>query len=62
MIPSLKAIWRNITKSKTLDQEMDEEVRNYVEMVASENMRAGGAAERVYREARIAAGGVEQVK
>jgi len=62
LIPRLKAIWRNITKWEALDQELDEEVRNYVEMVASENMRAGMAPQQAYREARIAVGSVEQVK
>ena len=62
MIPRLKAIWRNLTKWETLDQELDEEVRTYVEMVASENMRTGMASEQAYREARITVGGVEQVK
>ncbi len=62
MISRLKAIWRNITRWEALDQELDDEVQSYVEMVASENVRAGMAPEQAYREARIAAGGLEQVK
>ena len=62
MISQLKAMWRNLTKWRALDQELDEEVRSYVEMVASENVRTGMAPEQAYREALIAAGGLEQVK
>ena len=62
MISRLKSFWRNITKWEALDQELHEEVRSYVEMVASEKVRTGMAPEQAYREARIAAGGLEQVK
>ena len=62
MIPRVKAIWRNITRWERLDQELDEEVRSYLEMAASEKMRDGMPPEQAYREARIALGGLEQVK
>jgi predicted permease len=62
LIPYLKALWRNITRGKRLDHELDEEVRGYLDMAAAENVRCGMAPEEAYREARLALGGVEQVK
>ncbi len=45
----------------TLDRELDEELRGFVEMVAEEKMRRGVDRDEAYRQARIELGGVTQV-
>lgn len=62
MIPYLRAFWRNLTRRRTLDQDLDDEIRSYVEMSAQENLRSGMPSDQAHREARLAIGGVEQVK
>jgi hypothetical protein len=62
LIPYLRAFWRNLTRRRTLDKDLDDEIRSYVEMSAEENVGSGMPADRAYRDARLAIGGVEQVK
>ncbi|MGC2404227.1 MAG: ABC transporter permease, partial [Acidobacteriaceae bacterium] len=62
MIDHLRAFWRNIFKRKTANEDLDEEVRSYLEMTAAEKVRCGMAPEAALREARKELGGVEQVK
>ena len=45
-----------------LDAELDEELQTHLEMLAEENMRGGMLAEEARRAARMALGGVEQIK
>src|SRR5215472_15261662 len=58
----LKNALKNWTKRRKVSAELDEEVRGYVGMVADEKIRCGVEARRAHREARMEAGGVEQVK
>jgi hypothetical protein len=58
----LKNSTRNLFGKHRADQDLDNEVRAYVEMVAEEKMNAGMNPEEAQRAARIEAGGVEQVK
>lgn len=58
----LKNTLRNLTKSRKVSAELDEEVRGYVEMLADEKIRGGVDARRAQREAKMETGGVEQVK
>lgn len=62
MIPYLRAFWRNLTRRRTLDQDLDDEIRSYVEMGAEENLGLGMSSDQAHRQARLALGGVEQVK
>ena len=63
MIPYLKAFGRNLARRRTLDQDyLDDEIRSYVEMSAEESLGLGMSSDQTQRQARIAIGGVEQVK
>ena len=62
LIPYLRAFWRNLTRRRSLDQDLDDEICSYVEMSAEENVGSGMPAGQARREARLAIGGVEQVK
>jgi len=53
---------RNLWRKRRADTELDEEVREYVEMLADEKIRSGLNARQAYREAKMEVGGVEQVK
>lgn len=58
----LNAFWRALTAPGRLDREIDAEVRGYYEELVEHYERAGLTPEAARREARIRAGGVEQVK
>jgi putative ABC transport system permease protein len=53
---------REIFAKRRLNAELDEELETHLEMLTDENMQRGMPAEEARREARIALGGVEQVK
>jgi putative ABC transport system permease protein len=58
----IRSLARNLFRGKVVDRDLDEELRGYVDMVADEKIAAGLAPEQARREARIALGGVTQVK
>jgi putative ABC transport system permease protein len=62
MMNHLRALWRNLFKRATTNEELDDEVRAYLEMTAAEKVRCGMPPEAALREARNELGGVEQVK
>ncbi len=62
MITRLRALWKNLFHRNQLDSDLDDELRAYVELVASEKMRSGMPAEEAYRAALREVGGVDQVK
>jgi predicted permease len=49
-------------RRKRIEQELDAEVRSYMDALVEEKIRAGMSAEEARRAARIEAGGIEQVK
>src|ERR1700677_1075690 len=49
-------------RRKRVEQELDAEVRSYIDALVEEKIRAGMSAEEARRAARIEAGGIEQVK
>jgi len=53
---------RNLFPSRSVEGELDEEIQSHLEMLTEENIRAGMTPEEARREARIALGGIEQVK
>jgi putative ABC transport system permease protein len=53
---------RNLTNGSKQSRDLDEEIRAHVELMAEEKMANGMEPERARREARIEAGGIEQVK
>jgi hypothetical protein len=62
MIRYLRFVWQNIFRQQRVNEELDEELSAYVEMVAAEKERAGIAPEEARRRARREIGGLEQVK
>jgi len=62
MVWHLYTLFRNIFRKKHVDQELDEEIRGYLELIAAEKVRRGMAPEEAICEARRDLGGLEQVK
>jgi predicted permease len=58
----LHALWRYLFRRNCLDQELDEEVRAYLELTVAEKVRCGINPEEALSEARRGLGGIEQVK
>jgi putative ABC transport system permease protein len=53
---------RNVFHKKRIAQELDEEIRSYLELITAEKVRCGMTREEALREARRDLGGFEQVK
>jgi putative ABC transport system permease protein len=53
---------RGLFRKKRAEQELDEELRDYLDKAAAENMRSGMTREEAFRRARLELGGVEAVK
>ena len=62
MISRLRALWKNLSRRNQLDDDLDEELRSYLESVEAEKMRAGMNRDEAYRAARREMGGVDQVR
>jgi putative ABC transport system permease protein len=58
----IRSLWRNMVHRVRVDQELDEEVRSYLEQLVMKKMSEGMTPEEAQRSARISFGGVEQVK
>src|SRR5258706_467108 len=58
----LASVVRNLFLRKRVDQDLDDELRSFVEMAADENRNAGLADHEARRAALIELGGVEQVR
>jgi putative ABC transport system permease protein len=58
----LYRFFQNIFGRKRVEQELDEELRSYLALVAAEKVRGGMASEAALRQARQDLGGIEQVK
>ena len=52
VVSHLRAFWRNIFKRENANEDLNEEVRVYLEMTAAEKVRCGMAPEEALREAR----------
>jgi predicted permease len=62
ILPRIASLWRNIFNKAQLDQQLDEELRAYVDMLAAIKLEEGLSPESARRAALIEIGGVEQVK
>jgi predicted permease len=62
VLSQLRAFLKSIFRRDQVDQELDEELRTYVEMVSAEKVHRGMTREKAYRDARIETGGVDSVK
>jgi putative ABC transport system permease protein len=58
----LRSLMRNLFCRTRVEQQLDDEVRSYLEILAEEKVQQGLTAEEAQRAARIDLGGVEQVK
>ncbi|HEV8214853.1 MAG TPA: permease prefix domain 1-containing protein, partial [Gemmatimonadaceae bacterium] len=59
---SLRAGTRNLFRRASADQDLDDELRHYLELATSEKVRSGLTPEEAERIARIEMGGVQQSK
>jgi putative ABC transport system permease protein len=55
-------IWWNILRKERLDEELDQEVRSYLDLVTEDKMHAGISREEAMTQARREMGGMEEVK
>jgi predicted permease len=53
---------RNWLGKRRADEQLDDEVRGYVELLANEKIQQGMSAAQAHREAKLETGGIEQVK
>lgn len=58
----VKSAWRNLLRKEQAEEELDEEIRGYVEDLAAEKVAQGIPAAEARRQALLECGGVEQVK
>jgi putative ABC transport system permease protein len=55
-------LFRNLFRRRRLEQDLDDEIRGYVEMLAADYKRGGLSREEAHRRAWLEAGGIEQTK
>jgi predicted permease len=58
----LSSVWRNLFHKARQDEELDEELRSYVELLTEEKLKQGMGADEARRASLVEVGGVEQVK
>lgn len=58
----IHALWRNLTRRRQVEENLDEEIRSYQAMLEDEKIRAGASPGVARREALLELGGAEQVK
>src|SRR6185436_6713559 len=58
----LRSLWRNVVQRRRVDDDLDVELRAYVELLAAEHMRDGRSESDARRMALREVGGVEAVK
>jgi putative ABC transport system permease protein len=58
----LRSVLRNLLRKREVENDLDEEVRSFVEMVADDAMASGAAKEEARRRALAECGGIERVK
>ncbi len=62
IVSLLTSLSRNVARKRQRDDEIDRELRSYVDILAQEKIRDGMKPEEARRAARIELGGIEQVK
>jgi macrolide transport system ATP-binding/permease protein len=58
----LSNLWRNLIRKQRVEDQLDAEVRSYLELLEEEKIRKGLEPRTAHREALIELGGIEQVK
>lgn len=61
VLATLRSLWFTLVRRRRAEQSLDEEVRQYVDLLTAEYVAAGLASDRARRRALIETGGVEQV-
>src|SRR5262245_1861487 len=61
-LAKVRSFFRNVLRAQKVEAELDEEVRAHLEMLVEERIAEGMTAEEAQRAARIALGGLDQVK
>ncbi len=62
MLHQLHNLWRNIFHKQAIDQDLEQEVRSYLDLLTEEKMRSGMGRDEALQRARRELGGVEQLK
>jgi predicted permease len=62
LFAKVQSFLRNIFAFRSVDSDLDQEVRSHFALLAEENLSAGMSASEAHRAARIELGGIEQVK
>ena len=62
VLPGLRALWRNLTRRRTVERDLDDEIRAYREMLEDEKRAAGMDEPSARRAALVELGGATQVK
>jgi predicted permease len=58
----LKTLWRNLARKRMVEDDLDDEIRSYRDMLEDEKARTGADPSVAQREALLELGGVEQIK
>ena len=62
MISRLRALWNNLFRRSQLDEDLDEELGAYAELVVADKVRSGVSPDKARRDVRLEMGGIEQVR
>ena len=62
LLPRLASLWRNLTDKESVDDDLNEELRAHVDLLAEKKLAEGLSAEQARRAALLEVGGIEQVK
>ncbi|MGA9773641.1 MAG: ABC transporter permease [Blastocatellia bacterium] len=62
ILPRLTSLWRNLFNKDGIEENLDEEIRSYLELLVETNIKEGLSPAEARRAAFIEMGGVEQVK
>src|SRR5689334_9497796 len=57
-----RTLWRNLTRSRQVERDLDEEITSYQAMLEAEKRRSGADPRVARREALLELGGPEQIK
>src|SRR5690348_951450 len=58
----LRSLWRNVVGKSRVEDDLDEHVRSYADLLTAEKVRAGLSPEDARRAALVELGGIERVK
>jgi putative ABC transport system permease protein len=61
-VARIASLWRNLTRRRRVEQDLNDELHGFVELLTSEKIRAGLSPEAARRVGLVELGGVEQVK